>query len=80
MGPHFANLVDDPLHFSHAPGTGIDVGGSQPSTQQLVTTENVQRQIAVVVVVTMEEARFLLPMQGVSVASRFRTMDLGALR
>src|SRR5882762_719085 len=35
----------------------------QPSTQQLVPTENVQRQIAVMVVVTMEEARFLLAMQ-----------------
>src|SRR4030095_118641 len=63
MRPGFPNLGDDPLHFLEASSTRIDVGRPQPGTQQLVATENVQRQITVVVVVAMKEARFLLPMQ-----------------
>jgi hypothetical protein len=63
MRPGFPNLGDDPLHFLEAPSTRVDVRRPQPSTRQLVATENVQRQIAVVVVVAMEKARFLLPMQ-----------------
>ena len=63
-GQAFRNLPDHPLHLLEAPGTGIEVRKPQPSTQQLVATENVQRQIAVMVVVAMEEARFLFPMQG----------------
>jgi hypothetical protein len=54
---------DDPLHFLETLPHSHRLGRPQPSTQQLVATENVQRQIALMVLVTMEEARFLLSMQ-----------------
>jgi hypothetical protein len=58
-----ANLRDNTFDLRNTSGTGVDIRGPQPRTQQLVSAENVQRQIAVVVVVAMEEARFLLPVQ-----------------
>jgi hypothetical protein len=45
------------------PRTSIEVRRPQPSTQQLMATENVQRQITLMVVIVMEEARFRLPIQ-----------------
>jgi hypothetical protein len=77
MRPGVSNVRDDALDLLKASSTGVDIRGPQSCTQQLVSTKNVQRQIAVVVVVAMEEARFLLPMKwGV----RGIPMERGALR
>ena len=62
-GQQRTNLANDALHFLHTACAGVLVGGPQPCAQQMVAAENVQRQIAVVAVITVEEARFLLAMQ-----------------
>ena len=43
----------------------IDVGWSQARTEQKLAAENVQRQVAVVSVVAMKEAAFLVAVQWV---------------
>jgi hypothetical protein len=43
----------------------INAAGVQIGAQQLLTAKHVQRKIAVTVVVAMNEAPLLLPMQGV---------------
>jgi hypothetical protein len=55
----FANLTDDSLHFLNRSGRSIDIGLAQTRTQQMVVTEDIEWQIAVVVIETMEEASFL---------------------
>src|SRR5205823_14193202 len=44
-------------------GRGVDVGASLFCRQQMRAAEDVQRQIAVTVVITMKEAAFLMPVQ-----------------
>jgi hypothetical protein len=58
--PFLANLAHDPLQFPHCSRAGIDVGPSQPGTQQKLATENVQRQITVMSVVAVIEPSFLI--------------------
>ena len=54
MGPAPTQLLHDALDYFHRTG-GMLVGRPQPRTQQQVAGENVQRQIAVAVVVAVEE-------------------------
>ena len=44
---------------------GVDLRGAQIRYQQLLAAEDIQRQKTVVVVVAMEEAAFLAPMDGI---------------
>ena len=60
-----ADLGDDPCSLLDAAGTRIDVGRTQFGRQQMPATEHVKRQIAVAVVIAMEETLFLLPVQRV---------------
>src|SRR6202162_2276315 len=63
LRPPRANLPHDALHFFQTSRAGVDVRGPQPRTQQMISTENVQWQIAVVSVVAVEKPRLLLPVQ-----------------
>src|SRR5580693_6397416 len=65
LGPVLADLGDDPCSLLDAAGAGIDVGWTQFGRQQMPATEHVERQIAVAVVIAMEETLFLLPVQRV---------------
>ena len=42
----------------------IDIARAQVTDQQVATAEDIERQIAVVIVVAMEEAIFLVTVQG----------------
>src|SRR5206468_6894118 len=53
--PAGADLPDDPRNLLDAARTGVDVGGAQPGRQQVPAAEHVQRQIAVAVVIAVEE-------------------------
>jgi hypothetical protein len=57
--------VDDPLDLGHRARRGVDVGAAQLGREQVPAAEHVERQIAVAVVVAMEEAAFLMAMQRV---------------
>ena len=48
---------------SNRPGGRVDVGAPQLGRQQMRAAEDVQRQIAVAVIVAMKEATFLMPVQ-----------------
>jgi len=65
LGPTRTDLLHDPSKLLDAAGGSIDVRGAQPGAQQILASEDVQRQVEVVALVTMEEAPFLLPVQGV---------------
>jgi hypothetical protein len=58
-----AQLLDDALHLLDRTLRRILIGRPQPCTQQLVAGEDVQRQIAVAVVVAVEEALRLMAIQ-----------------
>ena len=59
-GPAFADLGDDPGDLLHRAGAGVDVRAPQPGGQQVVAAENVERQVAVAIVVAMEETPLLM--------------------
>src|SRR4051794_23285095 len=61
--PAGADAADEADQFLHRARSGIDVGPAQLRRQQMAATEDVQRQIAVAVVVAMEEPAFLMPVQ-----------------
>src|SRR3989442_8517780 len=63
LRPPLANLRDDPCDFLGAARAGVLVGRPQPRAQEVVAAEDVQRQGAIVVVVAVEEAPLLPPMQ-----------------
>ena len=63
--PAGADLPDDPRNLLDATRTGVDVGGAQLGRQQVAAAEHVQRQIAVAVVIAVEEASLLVPVQRV---------------
>ena len=46
-------------------GAGVDVGAPQLGNQKMPAAEDIQRQIAVAIIVAMEEAPFLVPMHRV---------------
>ena len=65
LRPAPADLGDDPRHLLDAAGAGVDVGRAQLGGQQMPAAEHVERQIAVVVVIAVEETPFLMPVQRV---------------
>jgi hypothetical protein len=64
-GPARPNLGDDPGDFLHRPGRSIDVGTAQPGRQQVPAAKDVERQIAVAIVVAVEEPPLLVPVDRV---------------
>jgi hypothetical protein len=58
-------LLDDPIELLDAAGRGVDVRRAQPCAQQVLVAEDVQRKLAVMAVVAMEETPFLLSVQRV---------------
>ena len=54
-----------PLDLGHGAGRGIDVGAPELGRQQVPPAEHVERQVAVAVVVAVEEAAFLVAVQRV---------------
>ena len=63
LRPARADLADDPGDFLHRPGAAVDVGGPQLGRQQMTAAEDVERQIAVAVVIAVEEPAFLMAVQ-----------------
>ena len=61
--PALADLRHDASHLLHGTRRAIDVCGPQLCGQQVTAAEDVQRQITVAIVVTVEEPSFLMPMQ-----------------
>jgi hypothetical protein len=57
----------------------INIARAQVTDQQVAATGDIEWQVAVVIVVAMEEAIFLLTCSGVSVASKSRISRLGGL-
>ena len=55
--------ADDAGHLLNRTGGGIDVGAPQFRCQQVPPAEDVKRQIAVTVVIAVEEAAFLKAVQ-----------------
>jgi hypothetical protein len=51
------------LNFLERPGAGVALSRAQPRTQQVIATEDIQRQIAVVAVVAVKKATLLFPVQ-----------------
>jgi hypothetical protein len=50
-------------HFLKCAGRGVDVGGPLFGRQEMQAAEDIQRQIAVAVVIAVKEAAFLMPVQ-----------------
>ena len=65
LRPALADARDNARHLVCRAGVGVDVRSPQLRRQQLVATEGVERQIAVAVVVAVEEAAFLMAVQRV---------------
>ena len=63
LGPALAQLGHDASDFFRTARSRILVGRPQPRTQQLVTGEDIQRQIAVAVVVAVEEPLRLMAVE-----------------
>lgn len=59
-GPAGSDLRHDPCHLLGGACAGVDVGAPQLRGQQVVATEDVQRQVAVAVVVAVEEPPLLM--------------------
>jgi len=58
-------LGDDTRHLLHRPGAGIDIRPAQFGDQQMTATEDIERQIAVAVVIAVKKAPLLMPVQRV---------------
>src|SRR5699024_466397 len=63
LGPVLANLADDAFELVHTAGGPVCVRRPQPRAQQVLATEDVQRQITIAAVITMEKTAFLVAMQ-----------------
>jgi hypothetical protein len=61
--PAAADLGHDPCHFLDYTGRPIDVRPPQLRGQQMSTAEHVERQVAVAIIIAVEEPAFLLPVQ-----------------
>ena len=64
-GPAGAELRHDPGDLLHRSGARIDVGFAKLRRQEMATAEHIKRQIAVAVVIAMEEAALLMAVQRV---------------
>src|SRR5438552_16751014 len=61
--PRLADLGDDARYLLDRAGAAGDVGAALLREQQVSAAEHVERQIAVAIVVAVEEAAFLLAME-----------------
>ncbi len=61
--PAAADLCHDPRDFLDRPGGAVDVRAAQLGRQQVPPAEDVERQVAVAVIITMEELALLVAMQ-----------------
>src|SRR5947207_15228634 len=61
--PRLADLSDDARHLLDRAGAAGDVGAALLREQQVSAAEHVERQIAVAIVVAVEEAAFLLAVE-----------------
>ena len=61
--PALANLADDALDFFDGPCRPVLIRRTQSRAQQMISGKDVQRQIAVAVVVAVKEAPLLMPVQ-----------------
>ena len=63
--PALPDPGDEPRRLLNRPGAAIDIGRAQLGRQQVPAAEHVKRQVAVIVVIAVEEAAFLMPVQRV---------------
>src|SRR6185503_8436855 len=63
--PARPDLTDDALDLLHRPGAGVDVGAAQLGGQEMPAAEDVERQVAVAIVVAVKEAALLMAMDRV---------------
>src|SRR5205823_12578133 len=61
--PRRSNLRHDSLYFLHAAEGRVMIGFAQTRAEYVFSAEDVQRQIAIVVVIAMEEPTLLLAVQ-----------------
>ena len=61
--PTRPDLRDDAFNLLHAARAGVLIGLPQPHAQDLISGEDIERQVAVVVVVAVKEPALLLAMQ-----------------
>ena len=59
------DMGDDPVHFVLGAGGAVDVGTPQLGRQQLAPREDIERQVAVAVVIAVEEPPFLMTVDGI---------------
>ena len=69
MLPPIADQAHDPIQFLRYPFDGIHIGGAKLRAQQVIAAADIQRQVAVAIVVAVEEPSLLFAMQFV-VSSR----------
>ena len=65
MRPASADLRHDAGDLLHRPGASVDVGFAQLRRQEMAAAEHVKRQIAIAVVIAVEEAALLMAVQRV---------------
>ncbi len=65
LGPAPADAGDEARHLVLGAGRGVDVRAPQFCRQQLPAAEHVERQITVTVIIAVEEAAFLVAVQGI---------------
>src|SRR5204863_172935 len=65
MRPLPADVGDDAFDFLQRSFRRFDIGGAQFGGQQMTPAEYVERQVAVAIVIAVEEPSFLVPMQRV---------------
>ena len=64
-GQRLRNLRDDARDFLNRAGAGVDVRRPELGRQQMPAAEHVKRQVAVAIIVAVEEAAFLIAVQRV---------------
>lgn len=65
LRPAKSDLSDDPFDLFDCAGARIDVQTPQLGAEQMPAAENVERQMAIAIVIAVEEAAFLMAMQRV---------------
>jgi hypothetical protein len=63
LGPASTDLRDQASNFVFRPGRALDIGTPQLRAQQMLAAEDIQRQVAIAVVVAVEEASLLVAVQ-----------------
>ena len=77
--PALANARYHRLQLLHRIGRRIDIGTPQARAQQMLSAKHVQRQIAVIVVIAVIEAPFLLAVQDIVGGIQIQNDPFGSL-